>query len=1036
MTFHMFFQATVVVVVVALSGGLSIGAVSASPDNNVTVSDSEFEALKAFMEGVHSSSNVTRNNVCSTSGVTCAPFYASPNSTLAHHKFITELKLNASSLTGTLSPSLGALSHLSVLNVSGNNISGSIPHEWSVWGASLTVFIVSDNRLNGTLPPALSNWGSLTVFMVSKNNISGIIPLEYEQWSKLTTLFLNDNHLTGQLPHVIWPLLETLVASSNNLNGTLPDEYANMPQISTLLVDNNHLVGTLPSSYAVMTTMKDFHARQNSIDGTLPPEYGAWSAGLRSFRVRSNRLSGTLPVNYSSWGASFKTFDARQNLLSGTLPPQYSAWSSLTELNLRNNQLTGTLPTQYERWSSMERFDVSSNALDGTLPLFYANWARAANDVDLSSNQLTGTIPPAWGTMWTALDTIRLANNSLHGPVVYFASVGVLSISFNHFSGTVPSGYWRSCNTVADQVRVLDLQNNSYLDVQVPSLSCVLIVTLCGCLQSCSARDYFGVPTACCLPGGVANVTLDSDDAAKDEKYRVLEVARRNNVTLSVCPAETEAPNVPFRPAPLRNATTDAATVSSQSRATTAIAVVASTSFIAGDAADVQMLSAILSSPCTCHGEYAAGSSQRGIMQLALSPFSPGGPPWVAIGNSLLCAGFLAFHMFIVRVAFSGCGTDDSTQEESPSSLRKKSSPLSVRSSRTFIGAWLEKSGGSQRRLRQELLMRCRFPNFSMSLSVFLIPGIVRAAADIIGSVASGDDGTVATHEISALVIGIVFVVSAASLISRIVYHHAHNEVLQLKKSTGSSCLELHYNVHERIGVLFAPVPRSVARVALPRGVWMPPSARLSYGGVLSTFTKAQYHRMWCISPITNVMVQILSSIRPQCDVTQGIVILLLLVMSAWIGVTRPHRALLAAYLTSLALLLNVLVTLLAMLCRYDFITQDSVSSFGLFVSVVLLVMKVYHIALPFVEQWLLQRHDNILPPPVPAADADVDAAAANRGRHRGSRWRSRHNSPADENTSPPPLEVTTRGYPPTIWRQEDALAKLIAVIAANHRRE
>jgi hypothetical protein len=237
--------------------------------------------------------------------------------------------------------------------------------------------------------------------------------------------------------------------------------------------------------------------------------------------------------------------------------------------------------------------------------------------------------------------------------------------------------------------------------------------------------------------------------------------------------------------------------------------------------------------------------------------------------------------------------------------------------------------------------------------------------------------------------------------------------------------------------VLFAPVPRSVARVALPRGVWMPPSARLSYGGVLSTFTKAQYHRMWCISPITNVMVQILSSIRPQCDVTQGIVMLLLLVISVWIGATRPHRALLAAYLTSAALLLNVLVTLLAMLCRYDLVTQDSVSSFGLFASVLLLVMKVYHIALPFVEQWLLQRHENILPPPVQAADADVDAAAANRGRRRGSRRRSRHNSPSDENTSPHPIhEVTTRGYPPTLRRQEHALAKLIAVIAANHRRE
>ncbi|CUG21574.1 membrane-associated protein, putative, partial [Bodo saltans] len=85
----------------------------------------------------------------------------------------------------------------------------------------------------------------------------------------------------------------------------------------------------------------------------------------------------------------------------------------------------------------------------------------------------------------------------------------------------------------------------------------------------------------------------------------------------------------------------------------------------------------------------------------------------------------------------------------------------------------------------------------------------------------------------------------------------------------------------------------------------------------------------------------------------------LLMCASVFFAVVRPHRALLASYLTSASLVLTCTVALMAMLCRLETVDQSAVDDFGMFVSVTMMLIKVYTVAYPYAEAWLVMRNNS-----------------------------------------------------------------------------
>lgn len=151
-----------------------------------------------------------------------------------------------------------------------NSLKGSLPPEYSAWGAGLNVSI---NEFSGTLPADYSNWTHCDNFDVGKNKLSGSLPQAYSLLP-MANFLANDNLLTGSIPSAY---------SSRGSN------------VGIFNVARNQLNGTLPPQLANWTTLRFFVAyNNNTFSGTLPPQYGAWQM----------RVQFDCSLNSLEWNAS------------------------------------------------------------------------------------------------------------------------------------------------------------------------------------------------------------------------------------------------------------------------------------------------------------------------------------------------------------------------------------------------------------------------------------------------------------------------------------------------------------------------------------------------------------------------------------------------------------------------------------------------------------------------------------------------------------------------------------------------------------
>jgi hypothetical protein len=202
----------------------------------VCASDDQVEALQELYSALEMESNPLysnwnfddNSNPCGWYGIVCDSgrrLTQADTRGLAASGSVTELQMASTNLEGQLPDGLGRLTSLKVLNMSFNNIGGSIPNQYWADLSSLQTF---DVRGNG-------------MFMFTSDmdfSSSG---------SPVTSLLLADNHFMGQLPQGLADLtsLQTLDISKNYLSGHL-DAFADpLKSLQVLLMADNYFTGVL-----------------------------------------------------------------------------------------------------------------------------------------------------------------------------------------------------------------------------------------------------------------------------------------------------------------------------------------------------------------------------------------------------------------------------------------------------------------------------------------------------------------------------------------------------------------------------------------------------------------------------------------------------------------------------------------------------------------------------------------------------------------------------------------------------------------------
>ncbi|PKI56084.1 hypothetical protein CRG98_023516 [Punica granatum] len=371
----------------------------------------EFKANIIDPLGVLSSWN-SSHHICEWFGVTCG----------RRHRRVARLELKSQGLCGTISPHIGNLSFLRVLDLVNNSFHSRIPLEVGRL-SRLQYFYLSNNSLHGSIPPSLSSCSNLVGIRLSNNKLEGQLPVDLGFLSKLKRLILGLNELNGVIPASIGNLtsLEHLVMQENKLGGKIPDTLGNLRNLKVLSLWDNNLVGNIPSSVTNISSMEVLAVSHNRLAGTLPLDLGITLPNIQYFSIAINQFFGPIPRSISNM-SQLSSFIIQSNNFTGDVP-SFQQMSNLYWFSVADNYLGSEQANDLNflcslaNSTTLHRLHISVNNFGGAMPKCIGNMSNTLNDFTLHGNALSGTLPSSIG---------------------YLVGLEVLSLSYNSFSGIIP----------------------------------------------------------------------------------------------------------------------------------------------------------------------------------------------------------------------------------------------------------------------------------------------------------------------------------------------------------------------------------------------------------------------------------------------------------------------------------------------------------------------------------------------------------------------------------------------------------------------
>ncbi|XP_023877014.1 receptor-like protein EIX2 [Quercus suber] len=489
--------------------------------NNIRCLERERLALLEFKKGLVDDNGMLSSwgsedenkNCCNWEGVNCRQ---------TNH--VLELHLGAyqnnrvQRLQGTISPSLLALTHLTLLDLSGNNFNQSHIPEFIGSLINLKYLDLSNADFSGPIPLQLGNLLHLQNLNLEGNNLTIIENLKWLSHLSLvkdldlalTNLSVANDWLEvgSRLPHLTTLNLWSCNLPSMSLSSLPPFNYSkSFTSLESLILFGNQF-DIIPKSFGNICTLRELDLSENNLNGQLFELINNLSAGcakdsLEVLDLSGNQITGSLP-NLAIF-PSLKEIFLQYNNLNGTVPKSignlfnlevlfvssnflhgviseahFSNLSKLRYLGLSNNsftlefsfnwvppfQLEGIylgscmLGPRFPNWIQTQRnisnLKISYARISDTIPMWFADLPPTLRVIDFSSNHIDGRLPDL-SIKCMYLEEINLSVNRLEGPLPLLpTNLSILNLSENRFSGSISS----ICEINGGLLKYLDLSHN------------------------------------------------------------------------------------------------------------------------------------------------------------------------------------------------------------------------------------------------------------------------------------------------------------------------------------------------------------------------------------------------------------------------------------------------------------------------------------------------------------------------------------------------------------------------------------------------
>jgi len=230
-----------------------------------------------------------KTNICDWNGITCSD---------DDSRTILKLELTGMNVKGTIPMELRALSDLELLDLSENEITGTIPalYHKNIGFQQLTSLHLEENQLHGQLPSDFQYANKLEDIYLGNNKLTGELPNGIYGLNRLANFNVRNNLLHGQLPINMQSLinLQSLELERNSFSGLLPAELSSLTKLTALILSHNNFEGQIPYDYGSLVNLEHFRANDNALNGTIPTELGNL-IHLKELFLDNNAFTGSLP---------------------------------------------------------------------------------------------------------------------------------------------------------------------------------------------------------------------------------------------------------------------------------------------------------------------------------------------------------------------------------------------------------------------------------------------------------------------------------------------------------------------------------------------------------------------------------------------------------------------------------------------------------------------------------------------------------------------------------------------------------------------
>ncbi|KAI4967207.1 hypothetical protein ZWY2020_029492 [Hordeum vulgare] len=304
------------------------------------------------------------------------------------------------------------------------------------------------------------------------------IPVALKYVNEMIDLDLSNNRIDGVMPSWIWVKWKDSISSldlSNNMFASLENSpsIVHMYNLYHLNLSSNKLHGTVPIPLISMFEAASLDYSNNSFSSIMP-DFGRYLPNNTIYLDLSrNKLSGHIPRSICTQ-QYLEILDLSYNNFSGVVPScLMQGISRLNMLKLRENHFNGMLPENIGEGCMLETIDLNTNRIEGKIPKSLSN-CQGLQLLDVGNNQIVGSFP-SWLGVLPHLRVLVLRSNQLNGTIRdingdrtinnYFASLQILDLASNNFSGNVPNGWFNELKAmmenVSDEGQVLGHDANS-----------------------------------------------------------------------------------------------------------------------------------------------------------------------------------------------------------------------------------------------------------------------------------------------------------------------------------------------------------------------------------------------------------------------------------------------------------------------------------------------------------------------------------------------------------------------------------------------